>query len=157
MYIDCPRETNFYGVPMKFFLNGLSLLKCLSRRFRKYLPMLMLVIYWSRFLMPWTRGQIDYPHVKESFWGEQKYIWWSPKKNRFQGRLEYVNPGNSGSNARSSRSGTHSLVKVGDTNNSHSNSGGKNRNRRLIWFNPPFCKLTNINVSKYLLNLLDRY
>ena len=28
---------------LKIFLNGLSLLKCLSRRFRKYLPMLMLV------------------------------------------------------------------------------------------------------------------
>ena len=39
MHILCTRVTYFYCVP----INGLSLLKCLSRRFRKYLPMLMLV------------------------------------------------------------------------------------------------------------------
>ena len=32
-----------------------------------------------------------------------------------------------------------------------------NRNRKLIWFNPLFCKLTNINIGKYFLNLLDRH
>ena len=34
---------------------------------------------------------------------------------------------------------------------------GKNRNRGIIRFNPPFCKLTNINIGKYFLNLLDRH
>ena len=31
----------------------------------------------------------------------------------------------------------------------------KNRKRKIIWFNPTFCKLTNINVGKYFLKLID--
>ena len=62
----------------------------------------------------------------------------------------------SGSNDRSNSSGTRTLVKVGDTNNNHSNRRGRNRNRKVIWFKPPFCKLTNINKGKYFLNLLDK-
>ena len=77
------------------------------------------------------------------------------KSNGFQGRLKYVNPMNSGYNGRSNCSGTYTLIKVGDTNNYHSNRRGKNRNRKVIWFNLPFCKLTNINIGKYFLNLLD--
>ena len=79
------------------------------------------------------------------------------KGSTFQCRLEYVNPVNSGSNGRNNSSGTHALVKVGDTNNNHSNRRGKNRNRRVIWFNAQFGKLTNINISKYFLNLQDRH
>ena len=112
--------------------------------------------------------------------------------------MEYANPMNSGSNGRSSCSGTRALVKVVDTNNkklativegdpkapfsiattpryrggrysipwiihqyytnnNHSNRSGKNRNRRVIWFNPPFCKLTIMNIGKYFLNLLDKH
>ena len=33
----------------------------------------------------------------------------------------------------------------------------KNRKRRIIWFNPPFCRLTNINIGKYFLKLVDKY
>ena len=68
-----------------------------------------------------------------------------------------MNPVNSGSNGQSNCSRTHTLIKVGDTNNIHSNTRGKNRNRRVIWFNPPCCKFTNINMNKYFLNLLDRH
>ena len=25
----------------------------------------------------------------------------------------------------------------------------------MIWFNPPFCKLSNINIGKYFLNSVD--
>ena len=57
----------------------------------------------------------------------------------------------------SSSIGTHRLIKVGDINNNHSNRQGKNRNRKVIWFNLPFCKLTNINIGKYFLNLQDRH
>ena len=64
---------------------------------------------------------------------------------------------NAGYNGRSNSSGTCALVKVGDTNDNHSNRRGKNRNRRGIWFKPPFCKLTNINIGKYFLNLLNRH
>ena len=79
------------------------------------------------------------------------------KNSGFQGRLEYVNPMNSGSNRRSNSSGTHTLVQVGDANNYHPKIRGKNRNRRVIWFNPSFCKLTNINIGKFFLNLLDKH
>ena len=34
---------------------------------------------------------------------------------------------------------------------------GKNRNRKVVWFNPLFCKLTNINIGKYFLHLLDKH
>ena len=33
----------------------------------------------------------------------------------------------------------------------------KNKNRRVIWFNMQFCRLTNFNIGKYFLNLLDRH
>ena len=78
----------------------------------------------------------------------------------FQRRLEYVHPVNSelkGQNftlGRSSGSRIHGLIKVGDTNNNHSNRRG--RDRKVIQFNQPFCKLTNINIGKYFRNLLDR-
>ena len=30
----------------------------------------------------------------------------------------------------------------------------KNRHRNFTWFNPPFCKLSNINIGKYFLSLI---
>ena len=50
-----------------------------------------------------------------------------------------------GSKDRSNSSGTRTLVKVGDNNNNPSNRRGRNRNRKVFWFNSPFCKLTNID------------
>ena len=61
-----------------------------------------------------------------------------------------------GSRDRSNSSGTRTPVKVGDNNNNnHSNRRG--RNRKVIWFNLPFCKLTNIDIGKYFLHLLDKH
>ena len=89
---------------------------------------------------------------------ESKSIYDEALKNSgFQGRPEYVNPVNFGSHGRSNSSRTRALIKVGDTNNNHSNRRGKNRNRKVIWFNLPFRKLTNINIGKYFLNLLDKH
>ena len=33
----------------------------------------------------------------------------------------------------------------------------KNRHRNIIWFNPPFCKLSNINAEKYFLGLINKH
>ena len=33
----------------------------------------------------------------------------------------------------------------------------KNRKRKIIWFNPPFCRITNINIGKYFLKLVDKH
>ena len=33
----------------------------------------------------------------------------------------------------------------------------KNRKRKIIWFNPTFCKLVNINMGKYFLQLIDKH
>ena len=33
----------------------------------------------------------------------------------------------------------------------------KNRKRKIIWFNPPFCKLANIDVGKYFLRVIDKH
>ena len=35
--------------------------------------------------------------------------------------------------------------------------GHKNRKRKIIWFNPPFCRLASINVGKYFLKLIDKH
>ena len=40
---------------------------------------------------------------------------------------------------------------------SHEKRRGKNRNREVVWFNPPFCRLANINIRKYFLHLLDKH
>ena len=32
----------------------------------------------------------------------------------------------------------------------------KHRKRMVIWFNPTFCKLSNINTCKYFVKLIDR-
>ena len=39
----------------------------------------------------------------------------------------------------------------------NSNYVQKNRKRKIIWFNPPFCKLANIDVGKYFLRLIDKH
>ena len=39
----------------------------------------------------------------------------------------------------------------------NSNHKNKNRHIKIILFNPPFCKLTNINIGKYFLNLIDKH
>ena len=51
---------------------------------------------------------------------------------------------------------------MNNTKNSNEHLGNshyknKNRNRKIIWFSPLFCKLTNINKSKYFLNLIDKH
>ena len=33
----------------------------------------------------------------------------------------------------------------------------KNRHRNIIWFNSPFCKLSNINTGKYFLSLISKH
>ena len=40
--------------------------------------------------------------------------------------------------------------------NKISKNSNKNRHRN-IWFNPPFCKLSNINISKYFLSLISKH
>ena len=81
------------------------------------------------------------------------------KDSGFQGRLEYLTPVDLNSRARNNNGGTRTSLKVGEiiNNSSHGNRRGKNRNRKVVWFNPPFCKLTNINIGRYFLHLLDKH
>ena len=80
------------------------------------------------------------------------------KDSGFQDRLEYLTLVDLASKVKSNNGVTRTLIKVGEINNSsHSKRQGKNRNRRIVWFNPPFCKLTNINIGKYFLHLLDKH
>ena len=41
--------------------------------------------------------------------------------------------------------------------NNNYDQKNKNRKRKIIWFNPPFCKLANIDVGKYFLRLIDKH
>ena len=52
------------------------------------------------------------------------------------------------------------LNNTSDKNNndsSYRNKKTKNRKRNVIWFNPPFCKLSTINIGKYFLRLIDKH
>ena len=65
------------------------------------------------------------------------------KNSGFQGRLEYLTLVDLGSRDKCNNGGTRALIKVGvinnnNNNNSHSKRRGKNRNRKFVWFNPPF-------------------
>ena len=63
------------------------------------------------------------------------------------------------SRVKSNNGGTRTLIKVGEiiNNSSHAKRWGKNRNRKVVWFNPPFSRLANINIGKYFLHLLDKH
>ena len=80
------------------------------------------------------------------------------KDSGFQVRLKYLTPVDLNSRVKNNNGGTHTLIKVGEiiNNSSHEKRRGKNRNRKVIWFNPPFCRLANINIGKYFLHLLDK-
>ena len=79
------------------------------------------------------------------------------KGSGFQGRLEYLTPVDLNSRVKNNNGGTHTLIKVGEiiNNSSHEKRRGKNRNRKVVWFNPPFCRVAIINIGKYFLHLLD--
>ena len=49
--------------------------------------------------------------------------------------------------------------KVPNDNNKEINKENrrKNRKKKIIWFNPPFCRLTNVNIGKYFLKLVDKH
>ena len=49
---------------------------------------------------------------------------------------------------------TYKEEKVPNGNNKGINKENrrKNRKRKIIWFNPPLCRLTNINIGKYFWN-----
>ena len=81
------------------------------------------------------------------------------KDSGFYGRLEYLTPVDLTSRVKSNNSGTSTLIKVGEiiNNNSHAKRRGKNRSRKVVWFNSPFCRLANINIGKYFLHLQDKH
>ena len=81
------------------------------------------------------------------------------KDSGFQGRLEYLTPVDLNSRVKINNGGTRTLIEVDEiiNNSSHEKRRGKNRNRKVVWFNPPFCRLTNINIGKYFLHFLDKH
>ena len=81
------------------------------------------------------------------------------KDSGFQGRLEYLTPVDPNSRVKNNNGGTRTLIKVGEiiNNSSHEKRRGNNRNRKVVWFNPPFCRLTNIDIGKYFQHLLDKH
>ena len=54
---------------------------------------------------------------------------------------------------------TNTYKDCNNNNNNHTgNNNCKNKNRhRKIWFNPPFCKLSNFNIGKYFLNSIEKH
>ena len=44
-----------------------------------------------------------------------------------------------------------------DINKENNKYDHKNRKRKIIWFNPTFCKLASINVGKYFFKLIDKH
>ena len=60
-----------------------------------------------------------------------------------------------GSNTRPTK------YRMNNTNNSNelrnSYYENKNKHRKIIWFKLPFYKLTNLNIDKYFVNLIDKH
>ena len=80
------------------------------------------------------------------------------KDSGFQDRLEYSTLVDLASKVKSNNGGTCTLIIVGEiNNNNHSKRRGKNRNRKVVWFNMLFCKLANIDSGKYFQHLLDKH
>ena len=54
---------------------------------------------------------------------------------------------------------TYKEEKMPNDNNKEINKENrrKNKKRKIIWFNPPFCRLANINIGKYFLKLVDKH
>ena len=43
-----------------------------------------------------------------------------------------------------------------DDKRSYTTNKNKNRSRKVVWFNPPYCKLSNINIGREFLKLIDK-
>ena len=43
------------------------------------------------------------------------------------------------------------------SNNSNIQNAQRNRNRKVIWFNPPYCQNVNTNIGKLLINLVKKH
>ena len=68
-------------------------------------------------------------------------------------RLHISRVNNIGNNDHKNRwnNGTNNDINI---DNKMSKNINQNRHRNIIWFNPPFCKISNINVGKYFLGLI---
>ena len=80
------------------------------------------------------------------------------KDSGFLVRLEYLTLVGLTLRVKNNNGGTRTLIKVGEiiNNSSHKKRRGKNRNKKVVRFNPPFCRLANNNIGKYFLHLLDK-
>ena len=81
-------------------------------------------------------------------------------KNVFNKKLEFLDPNKT--NEYSHNNTQHTKYRINNTYNinnhlGNSNYQNKNRHTKMIWFNPPFGELTNIDIVKYLLNLIDKH
>ena len=47
--------------------------------------------------------------------------------------------------------------KTENTTNNTNNKKRKNRGRKIVWYNPPYCKLSNINISREFVKLVRRH
>ena len=55
------------------------------------------------------------------------------------------------------KSGYHQEIKYTELNTENQNKRKKNRNRKCIWFNPPFCKSVKTNIGRKFINLIDKH
>ena len=70
--------------------------------------------------------------------------------------IDYCNINNSSNNSSNNDSCNYRL-EDSDNNSNSNNKKTNHRKRKVIWFNPTFCKLSNINIGKYFLKLMDRH
>ena len=64
-----------------------------------------------------------------------------------------INIGNNGHKNRGNNGTNNNL----NMDNKISKNIKKNRHRNIIWFDPPFCKLSNINIGRYFLGLISKH
>ena len=64
--------------------------------------------------------------------------------------------GNNGHKNRGNNMGSNGTNNINMYSNISKNIN-KNRRRKIIWFNPPFRKFSNINIGKYFLDLINKH
>ena len=78
----------------------------------------------------------------------------APKNNGFKEEFIYLQP----QKIKPNNNNNNNLHKGKDTTDNCyiKEKHHKNRKRKIIWFNPIFCKLSNINIEKYFFELIDK-
>ena len=73
-------------------------------------------------------------------------------------KVRFGSKDNSGNNSNKNKDSTTSTINNNNINSNDNNNPrtSKQRNRNIVWFNPPFSKNVATKIGRYFLNLIDK-